>query len=220
MLKMRHVLLALCTVCSLLSAVNSLDCLTRDGGTSIEKVQTCSSSETCLTISLTSLGFEQLGFTPNSFVKKCGPRLQTCGQLLSAKFTFHLRVDARVECCDTNQCNTGVYDVALTGGAWNGKQCPSCVSNGSCGIDLVNCLGTQDQCITVTGAAPGFPSATLKGCATKAACDKDSLLMAWPFLSNLQVACKLASANGFIPLGINMFMIAGAASLALGFVFN
>ncbi|KAK1159457.1 phospholipase A2 inhibitor subunit gamma B-like [Acipenser oxyrinchus oxyrinchus] len=91
---------------------------------------------------------------------------------MSAKFTNQLRVDARVECCDTNQCNTGVYNVALSEDSWNGKQCPSCVSTGSCGTDLVNCLGTQDQCITVTGGAPGIPTVTLKGCATKAACDK------------------------------------------------
>ncbi|MGH0125808.1 UNVERIFIED_CONTAM: hypothetical protein FKN15_060927 [Acipenser sinensis] len=101
------------------TAFNSLDCLKCNGATSCSPVSTtCSSSETCLTISSITDGFEHLGFTRNGFVKKCGPKLQTCGQLLSAKFAYAFKFDARVECCETNQCNTGVYNVTPAGQAW------------------------------------------------------------------------------------------------------
>ncbi|XP_041093054.1 phospholipase A2 inhibitor and Ly6/PLAUR domain-containing protein-like [Polyodon spathula] len=198
---MGQLLLALCTICALLSAVNSLSCNSCSGKTSCSSTtsQTCSSSQACLTIS-TASSFQQYGFTPNGFTKKCGPLLQNCNQLLSAKFTDKLRVEARIDCCETNKCNKGSYNVAGNSSNFNGKKCPSCASTGNCGTGMVQCVGTQDQCITMTGRGLQGAAVTLKGCATKNICDHYSLTTVWPFWKNLQVTCVSPKVN---PLSCN-----------------
>ncbi|XP_041081870.1 phospholipase A2 inhibitor subunit gamma B-like isoform X1 [Polyodon spathula] len=201
----------------------SLSCNSCSGTNSCTPIAVrCSSSPSvCLTVSTSAIGFEQFGFGTSKFTNMCGPKLQYCNETLSADFS-ELSITVNVECCDSDNCNTGVYTVPADN-TLNGIQCPLCVRIGTAQCDsaeTVQCRGKQDQCFTINGTVtPGSSDkVTLQGCSTRTTCDKSYLFTLIPKLSNLEVSC--IDKSGFCPQGINMFVIAAAAVLALRVAFN
>ncbi|XP_041081871.1 uncharacterized protein LOC121298728 isoform X2 [Polyodon spathula] len=90
----------------------SLSCNSCSGTNSCTPIAVrCSSSPSvCLTVSTSAIGFEQFGFGTSKFTNMCGPKLQYCNETLSADFS-ELSITVNVECCDSDNCNTGVYTV-------------------------------------------------------------------------------------------------------------
>lgn len=180
-----------------------------------------SSSSVCLTISASAIGSEQFGFPTSSFAKRCGSKLQYCNETLSADFSA-LRMTVNIQCCESDNCNKGDYTVPADN-TLNGIQCPLCIGNDTAqckAAETVQCRGKQDHCITINGTVtPGkSDKVMLQGCSTEKTCDKSSLFTLMPELRNLEISC--VDKSGFCPRGINMFIVAGAALLALGAMFN
>ncbi|KAK1154810.1 phospholipase A2 inhibitor subunit gamma B-like [Acipenser oxyrinchus oxyrinchus] len=178
----------------------------------------CNASEVCLTVSGI---FGTPGLDQHLFMKKCGPKLPYCNQLVSVDIDF-LEISANVECCETDLCNSKSYTV-LKEEEENGVHCPACLGlPGDCSDTLLTkCSGRQNQCITVSmsyyDATGKYVKFLLKGCASQSACHEESFIQFARFYSithNITTSCT----SGFCPHG-NMSILFASVILAFKVVF-
>ncbi|XP_039629574.1 urokinase plasminogen activator surface receptor-like [Polypterus senegalus] len=152
---------------SLVCTVSSLtcnQCIPDASLTCSETQKTCSSQETsCASAAITTYAGGQ---TINVNAKDCAAPAE-CGEVVSVNF-LATRVTVNVQCCNTNNCNTGLPP-AYTDNTPNGLKC--CVDE-NC-QNTVQCLGKEDTCISVVAQASGVTVKT-KGCATNNVCGSQS----------------------------------------------
>ncbi|XP_057216953.1 CD59 glycoprotein-like [Triplophysa rosa] len=151
---------------TLFTGGHSLKCYScRDTSGSCSTQTTCSMNDTTCA-SATVVGTLD-GNTVTTKFKDCYSP-QACGN--GSLNLGVLKSAVSMQCCNTDLCNSqdvpdyDTHDV-------NGKQCYSCDEK-SC-FSILNCLGTEDYCITGTENMTSLP-VTLKGCASKSVCDATS----------------------------------------------
>ncbi|XP_056587845.1 urokinase plasminogen activator surface receptor-like [Triplophysa dalaica] len=155
---------------TLFTGGHSLICYECDSVTSscIGKRVLCPSGTKCA--SLTS----SMNIFGNTMTKK---KVKGCAEpqnCESGSVNFgNVRSKVSVQCCNNFLCN--FRDVPdYTSDRPNGKQCYSC--DGTSCFNKLNCLGTEDHCITAIETSWG-QSTTIKGCASKLMCEADQHLM-------------------------------------------
>ncbi|XP_069058175.1 protein RoBo-1-like [Pleurodeles waltl] len=100
-------------------------------------------------------------------------------------------------CCDSNECNRHKIHVPPVKLTANGYKCPTCFtdqsSDGCTPTEDLLCTGKEDQCATLTGSAirPDVPlkGYSIRGCATKNACDVGIVSLATTKAYNLDLKC-------------------------------
>ncbi|XP_048022716.1 urokinase plasminogen activator surface receptor-like [Megalobrama amblycephala] len=137
-------------------SLSCYECMGLTGSCADQKLKTCpSGSSQCMS----STAVAQAGGTSAKVkIKDCAPACQSGSlNLGTAKTT--------ISCCNTDQCN--LQDAPDPSNVPNGKTCFSC--DGQSCSTILNCLGTEDRCITAT-ATSGGQSVSVKGCASKSIC--------------------------------------------------
>nr|XP_055035414.1 urokinase plasminogen activator surface receptor-like [Misgurnus anguillicaudatus] len=125
------------------------------------KETTCPSNETtCASVTMTVGGDTSF----NVQAKACDV-VKNC---VNGSVNFGLaKTGVSMQCCNTDLCNS--KDVPdYNSNRPNGKQCYYC--DGKSCLKKLNCLGTEDFCITAKLAS----SQTVKGCVSKTICDGGS----------------------------------------------
>ncbi|XP_041094807.1 phospholipase A2 inhibitor and Ly6/PLAUR domain-containing protein-like [Polyodon spathula] len=203
----------------LLGMAYALTCNKCSGQTSCNPVPaTCNNSQVCLTVSGI---FQSAGILQHLFIKKCGPKLPYCNQLVSVDSDF-VDLSANVKCCETDLCNSQGYNVEVEEKE-NGVQCPACLGpSGDCSDTLTTmCSGSRNQCISVSMSyydpTGKYMNLLMNGCASQSACDEESFIQFARFYSlnyNITASCT----SGFCPHG-NMSILVASVILAFKVVF-
>ncbi|XP_058051017.1 phospholipase A2 inhibitor and Ly6/PLAUR domain-containing protein-like [Ahaetulla prasina] len=174
-------ILVFCLFSSILSTVTSLKCqkcfafgTVCEGGA--VKVAECKEDEEfCSTIAVNTT---MSTISVNFIVKECSKR-EDCFIGVYSTTTVDGRFEiARANCCQTDVCNAEPfllenYDELQP----NGLHCPGCfaLDEDSCEANQsVNCVGDEDQCLTLSNTITAFGNFTEKssyqGCTTKNSC--------------------------------------------------
>ncbi|XP_048053999.1 phospholipase A2 inhibitor NAI-like [Megalobrama amblycephala] len=147
-------------------SLSCYECKGLTGSCADQKLKTCpsGSSQCSSTTAVAQVG----DISTKVKVKDCAPACQSGSlNIGTLKMT--------ISCCNTDQCN--LQDAPDPSNVPNGKICYTCDVQ-SCS-NILNCLGTEDRCITVTGQ-----STVLKGCASKSICDARTSVAA-----NASISC-------------------------------
>ncbi|XP_032941689.1 phospholipase A2 inhibitor NAI-like [Catharus ustulatus] len=86
-----------------------------------------------------------------------------------------VKAKSHLVCCTGEDCRTTSVSLPPDNDVPNGYQCPACYSVDSfqCGNEVVNCTGSEDQCVDLAGLmnAGGLSlKAAMKGCTTISEC--------------------------------------------------
>ncbi|XP_053787999.1 phospholipase A2 inhibitor gamma subunit B-like isoform X2 [Vidua chalybeata] len=86
-----------------------------------------------------------------------------------------VKAKSHLVCCTGDDCRTTSVSLPPDNDVPNGYQCPACYSVDSfqCGNEVVNCTGSEDQCVDLAGLmnAGGLSlKAAMKGCTTISEC--------------------------------------------------
>ncbi|XP_033878620.3 urokinase plasminogen activator surface receptor-like [Acipenser ruthenus] len=197
MLKMRQVLLALCTVCALLSAASALNCnscVPTVSGTCTDTTMTCPASQPQCAVAAVSVNVAGTKKTIN--MKSCSEP-EACNGPISLNFGIQ-RTTINAKCCTTDLCNTGSVP-AYADSTPSGLECYGCIGQ-DC-RDTMKCLGVEDRCLKVVVEAQGSKIVT-KGCASKNVCVSQSMQI--PGLSGSIYCCEGKLCNGARRVGQNI----------------
>ncbi|XP_070621091.1 phospholipase A2 inhibitor NAI-like [Erythrolamprus reginae] len=172
-------ILVLCVFSSILSTVTSLKCRScvafgTECGEETE-VECKENEEFCSTAVLNST---ITNASMSLIIKECS-KPENCFDGLFSTTTIEGRFEViRVTCCKTDACNVGSllledHETLKP----NGLQCLGCVAldKDHCEADqLVNCVGEEDQCLTLTSTTQAFGNftekSTYQACAIKKSC--------------------------------------------------
>ncbi|KAK6467674.1 phospholipase A2 inhibitor and Ly6/PLAUR domain-containing protein-like [Huso huso] len=168
MLKMRRLLLALCTVCVLLPAVSTLSCHScrSTTGPCTGKPNTCTNGEQqCLTSTTKEI---KAGVTTMVHSKSCTlPKNCLTPMSINAGVT---KSTINAKCCNTDLCNTETI-AAYEGTTPSGLECYGCEKSDCSSYITIKCLNNENRCmISVLGAENGRQT-IVKGCVSKNVCD-------------------------------------------------
>ncbi|XP_065099895.1 urokinase plasminogen activator surface receptor-like [Paramisgurnus dabryanus] len=171
--------------CALFTGGHSLKCYECSGpiGSCESKEKTCQDTETCS--SATTLEFTG-GTEVKNQIKGCTV-MEKC--INGSVNNGVIRKIISTQCCNTDLCNN--KDAPVPSNSPNGKQCYYCDEK-SC-FNKLNCLGDEDYCFTGK-ATNGTVSQTVKGCASKSACD-DISQQVKEHLTSLS-CCQMNLCNG------------------------
>ncbi|KAK6467673.1 phospholipase A2 inhibitor and Ly6/PLAUR domain-containing protein-like [Huso huso] len=168
MLKMRRLLLALCTVCALLPAVSTLSCHScrSTTGPCTGKPNTCTSGDQqCLTSTSKEIS---AGVTTMVHSKSCtSPAI--CLTPISKNFGV-TKSTINVKCCNTDLCNTETIP-AHEGTTPSGLQCYGCEKMDCSSYITIKCLSNENRCMMIAGGTENGGQQILKGCVSKNVCD-------------------------------------------------
>ncbi|KAK6469109.1 phospholipase A2 inhibitor and Ly6/PLAUR domain-containing protein-like [Huso huso] len=168
MLKMRRLLLALCTVCVLLPAVSTLRCHScrSTTGPCTGTSYTCTSGEQqCLT----STSKEITGdFSTMVYSKSCASSAD-CSTPMSINYGF-TRSTINAKCCNTDLCNTETIP-AYEGTTPSGLECYGCKTMDCSSYITTKCLGNENRCMMIVAGTENGGQQILKGCVSKNVCD-------------------------------------------------
>ncbi|XP_067280707.1 ly6/PLAUR domain-containing protein 2-like [Pseudorasbora parva] len=153
----------------LFTAGHTLDCyecVSSTGSCENQTVKTCPSGFPQCLISTSVVQAGDITHTAKS---------QSCAAFCQSGSINVNTAKTSTSCCNTSLCNanvTGCVAVRTHYGAPellpNGKTCYTC--DGQSCSKILNCLGTEDRCITVAETS-GNQTTGIKGCVSKAVCD-------------------------------------------------
>ncbi|XP_070621093.1 phospholipase A2 inhibitor NAI-like [Erythrolamprus reginae] len=172
-------ILVLCVFSSILSTVTSLKCLSCVAvGTECgeEKEVECKENEEVC--SIIAVNTTITNASVSLIIKEC-LKPDDCIDGLFSSTTVDGRFEvARVTCCKTDACNVGsllleAHETLKP----NGLKCPGCfaLDEDHCEANQpVNCVGEEDQCLTITTSTQAFGNftekSTYQGCTIKKSC--------------------------------------------------
>ncbi|XP_011384148.1 protein RoBo-1-like [Pteropus vampyrus] len=169
-------LLAACVLAALaFSSVESYKCTRCALNTCHFSTQMgCETSQSCFSYR------QELFWTgqPLVFVEEKGCAERQCVPLnFSATLGTNMMFAYGHQCCSSELCNTGDFQVPQKSSVLNGVQCPACYAenNGHCEAVLLNCTGAETRCVHVEGTDGGRVDIFAKGCATETACNLKNL---------------------------------------------
>ncbi|KAM6105881.1 LOW QUALITY PROTEIN: phospholipase A2 inhibitor NAI-like [Pterocles gutturalis] len=160
-------------------------------------MKTCSGGENTCGIILHEVMIG--GMAIPSSIKSCLP--SSICQLGPITMNYgKVKARSHLACCTGNDCRTTSVSLPPEDNVPNGYQCPACYSVDSCGNEIVNCTGSETQCVDLAGLmnSGGLSlKAAMKGCTTISECNivgdgKNNLGMMDIKLRRFQ--CKPASA--------------------------
>ncbi|XP_074836904.1 phospholipase A2 inhibitor gamma subunit B-like [Carettochelys insculpta] len=112
--------------------------------------------------------------TPN-IIKACVSSRQCNLEPLFITLGNGISVSTNIACCEGKSCENPSVKVPLANTTLNSWRCPACYSVFShhCKEEVIDCMGTQNQCLHISGTMKSGESTvhtTMKGCATESAC--------------------------------------------------
>ncbi|XP_041100086.1 urokinase plasminogen activator surface receptor-like [Polyodon spathula] len=212
---MGQLLLALCTICALLSAGSALRCNSctpvDDSGACTDTVMTCPASQTqCAVAAVTVSG----GISTKTLNEKSCTEPELCTGPISINFGI-VRTTVNAKCCKTDLCNTGTT-TAYTDTTPSGLECYSCAGE-VCKETILKCLGVEDRCVKVVIEAGGQKLVT-KGCGSKNACSSQSIPgVETGGASAATYCCEGKLCNGARQVGQNILLLLLPLSVKLLF---
>uniref|UniRef100_A0A8C6VHZ0 Sodefrin-like factor n=1 Tax=Naja naja TaxID=35670 RepID=A0A8C6VHZ0_NAJNA len=176
-------LLLFCLFCSILSTATSLKCQAcialgnECKGDAVKVVECKEDEDVCST---TAVNSTLTNTAVTLIVKECSTREKCFEGLFSTTVADGRFEIAKANCCDTDVCNAEPlllekYEEFQT----NGYQCPGCfaLDEDHCEANQsVNCVGKEDQCLTITSTMEISPlqnfteKSTYQGCTTPNTC--------------------------------------------------
>ncbi|XP_075135333.1 phospholipase A2 inhibitor and Ly6/PLAUR domain-containing protein-like [Leptodactylus fuscus] len=174
---MRSVIILLGAICSLTLAdepLRCIKCFQKNSDSCDGPSVPCGKNATgCLTLHEL---YDVDNDTYHSVEKNCNVQYP-CGQTMYASNFLDACLQAHIECCDANNCNTFNYSMPSDDGKRKGGFCPGCFSKSltECANKrTIQCKEKDDQCYHYIGTVrdPGGNemNATFRGCLSKAGC--------------------------------------------------
>ncbi|XP_047454172.1 urokinase plasminogen activator surface receptor-like, partial [Mugil cephalus] len=197
------------------STLRCYDCIPEVTGTCNETTTCPTEKNQCAAVNLVSRIYNDYCFIAggsevfNGTGKTC-VLPEECGQHSVNFGVFRTVVTSK--CCNTDLCNTQPAPEPSETNP-NGRKCFTCVGQ-MCNTTL-NCLGTEDSCISAT-VSTGGQNVTLKGCASKVLCTNKEFLRAIELLGAEVSCCQGDSCNSSSSTSAGlMLLVAPLISLVL-----
>ncbi|XP_015980040.2 protein RoBo-1 isoform X2 [Rousettus aegyptiacus] len=152
-------LLTACVLAALaFSSVESYTCQRCALNTCDSSTQrSCETSQSCFSYRQELFSTGQ----PLTFVEEKGCAERQCVPLnFSATLGANTMFAYGHQCCSSELCNTGDFQVPRKSSVLNSVQCPACYTenNSLCEAVLLNCAGAETRCIQVNGTGPAKPT--------------------------------------------------------------